>query len=49
MINKVLYLGPIGSYSEIAKDKFQTFLSSKCEFVALESIYKIIRNLRKNH
>lgn len=47
MINKVLYLGPTGSYSEIAKDKFKECFASECEFIALESIYKIIRKLQE--
>ena len=46
MINRLLYLGPIGSYSEIAKDKFVDFYTSDCEFEPVESIYKIIRLLK---
>ena len=47
MINKVLFLGPVGSYSGIAKDKFARFYTSNCEFETLDSIYKIVRRLKE--
>lgn len=49
MINKVLYLGPKGSYSELAKNKFcNAFFSTDCEFLPEDSIYKIIRLLKES-
>lgn len=45
-INKLLYLGPQGSYSDIAKNKFLSFCSSDCEFVSTDSIYRIVRDLK---
>lgn len=47
MINKVLYLGPAGSYSEIAKEKFKLYFVDTCEFIAVDSIYKIIRTIKE--
>ena len=46
MINKVLFLGPAGSYSELAKDKFLRYYSQDCEFYPEDSIYKIIKQLK---
>jgi len=46
MINKVFYLGPSGSYSELAKNNFQeSFFSEGSEFVPCDSIFKIVRAL----
>lgn len=45
MINKVLYLGPTGSYSEIAKDKFTRFYSENYKSEYYNSISQIIRIL----
>lgn len=45
MISKVLYLGPKGSYSELAKNKFKDFYTSDCEFEAYNSIDMIMRKL----
>lgn len=45
MINKVLYLGPNGSYSELAKNSFSQYYSSNCEFEAVDSIAKVIKKL----
>ena len=47
MINKVLYLGPQGSYSEIAKERFIQYFSSNCEFTPIDSIYKIMQALKR--
>ena len=41
MINKLLYLGPAGSYSEVAKDIFSKYLAEDCEFITKDSIYRI--------
>ena len=46
MINKVLYLGPKGSYSELAKNKFSACIfDNACEFISEDSINKIVREL----
>ena len=45
MIKKVLYLGPSGSYSEKAKEIFASYYASDCEFIPLDSIYKIINSI----
>ncbi len=46
-INKLFYLGPQGSYSDIAKNKFAIFQNSSCEFIPVDSIYKIVQLLKK--
>ncbi len=45
MINEILYLGPNGSYSEIAKERFAQYFSLDSKFVPLDSIHKIVRTL----
>ena len=42
----VLYLGPKGSYSEIALDKFKKIFSENVQTIPQDSIYKIIRTLK---
>ena len=49
MIEKILYLGPAGSYCETAIEKFSKYLSEGCEYEAIDSIYKIIRILNENN
>lgn len=49
MINKLLYLGPSGSYCESAVKKFSKYYSENCEFEAVESIYKIINTLKDSN
>ena len=44
-INELIYLGPEGSYSDIAKNKFLQYCSKDCRFIPIDSIYKIIRYL----
>ena len=44
-INKVLFLGPIGSYSDLAKNKFSDFLKENCEFIPVNSINNIMNLL----
>lgn len=46
-INKVLYLGPLGSYSELAKMNFVKYFTADCEFLPMDSIYKIVRSLKE--
>lgn len=46
-VNKLFYLGPQGSYSDIAKDKFLIFQNRNCEFIPVDSIYKIIQLLKE--
>ena len=48
MIEKLLYLGPSGSYSEMAKSNFAEYFSSDCEFVPVDSIYNILRKLSES-
>lgn len=48
MIDKLFYLGPSGSYSEIAKNKFMNFCNKNTYFEASDSIYRIVENLKKN-
>lgn len=47
MISKLFYLGPAGSYSEVAMGMFSSFCSDKCEFVQCDSIYHIVSSLQK--
>lgn len=47
MINKVLYLGPKGSYSDQAKDRFAAYYENNVEFEAVESIYKLVRRIEQ--
>lgn len=44
---KLFYLGPQGSYSDIAKDRFAIFQNSNCKFVPVDSIYKIVQLLKE--
>lgn len=41
MIKKLLFLGPKGSYSDLAKNNFLDFISPDCEFIPEDSIYSI--------
>lgn len=41
-INKILFLGPKGSYSDIAKNLFKDFYPEDCEFIEKNSIAQII-------
>lgn len=45
MTNKVLFLGPKGSYSDIVKDKFESFFNETFVYESMDSIYKIAKNL----
>lgn len=45
MIEKVLYLGPAGSYCETAVKNFSKYFSKNCEYQTIDSIHKIIRIL----
>lgn len=45
MKKTILFLGPLGSYTDIAKDKFIKHFNIDCEIKAFDSIYKIIRTL----
>ena len=49
MINKVLYLGPSGSYCESALAKFSEYFAKDCKFETIESIYKIIKALKESN
>ena len=46
-IKKVLFLGPKGSYSDLAKNKFQNFFADNCEFIAVNSINKIMHSIEE--
>lgn len=48
MINKVLYLGPKGSYSELALKHFSSFFDEKCVFEEVNSIHRIIKTLENS-
>lgn len=45
MIQKLLYLGPSGSYSELAKEKFAKYVSSDCEYIKKNSLFAIMETL----
>lgn len=45
MINNVLYLGPTGSYTDLAKNKFSSYFNMNTNFKPEKSINKIIRTL----
>ena len=48
MIKKLLFLGPKGSYSDLAKNNFLDFISPDCEFIPEDSIYSIFNVLSTN-
>lgn len=48
IINKLLYLGPKGSYSESVIDKFSSYLDDNCVYEPIDSIYNIINTLNKS-
>ncbi len=45
MIEKLLYLGPNGSYSDLAKNSFIKYFSDNCEFIKKDSIFDVIEEL----
>lgn len=45
-IDKILYLGPNGSYTELATKKFLQYVSKDCVYEPMDSIYKIINLLK---
>ncbi len=45
MKTKVLYLGPSGSYSELAIEKFKSLLPENLELIQQESLYQMMRYL----
>lgn len=47
LIKKVLFLGPAGSYSDAAKNKFDKYFDKNCCYEQQSSIYKIIRKLKE--
>lgn len=47
MINQILYLGPRGSYSEIAAHKFSNYCSTDCALCVKDSIHGIAEELEK--
>lgn len=47
MIDKALYLGPKGSYSELALKHFSVFFNKDCIFEHYDSIYKIIQSIKQ--
>lgn len=48
MLNKIYYLGPNGSYSDLAKNKFLSYFNDDAEFIPVDSIYKIMRTLKED-
>lgn len=47
MFKKILYLGPQGSYSEIATKDFLQYCDNNVELMAIDSIYKIVKRLKE--
>lgn len=45
MTNKVLFLGPKGSYSDIVKEKFESFFKETFVYESMDSIYQIAKTL----
>ena len=45
MIETLLYLGPNGSYSDLAKNSFIKYFSDNCEFIKKDSIFDVIEEL----
>lgn len=47
-LKKILYLGPKGSYSDLAKNKFKDFCEDSCIFSPIDSIYQIFKLLEED-
>lgn len=48
MIEKLFFLGPIGSYTQLASEKFLSYINIK-ELISIDSIYEISRTLREKN
>ena len=48
MIKKLYFLGPIGSYTQSASEKFSSYINIE-ELVSVDSIYEISRVLKENN
>ena len=48
MIKKLYFLGPIGSYTQLAAEKISSYINIE-ELVPVDSIYKISRILKENN
>jgi prephenate dehydratase len=48
MTNKVLFLGPEGSYSDIVKNKFECLFENTLVYEALDSIYQIAKTVENS-
>lgn len=49
MITNIVYLGPQGSYSNLATKKFSRYFNNDCHYIEVESIFKIVQFLKEKN